>query len=144
MFVPTKPQAMARERVREYFKTAGVTVRLIHAPVDQLKVWAKAPKLVDWLADPAFFAWFMDDFDPEVTRRVEIDANRRWLESLRDDSAAEEALRLKAVQELLKLDGAYPSKAPTVRFADKEIQDMTDEEAAAEVARLKSQDPSLS
>ncbi len=138
-FKPTRPQDLARERVRLHLESAGMSVQLHAYPFQQIAQWARAPKLAEWLQDPTFSAWFLADFEPEAQRRINVAANYRWLELVRDDPHVEIAVQLKAVQEMLKLDGAYPAKAATVRFADAEVDGMTDDEASAELARLKAQ-----
>jgi hypothetical protein len=139
-FNPTPEQALAKARFHARLAERSSLIDAESLDPDDMVEAAGAPKLYKWRELPGFWDWFLDQ-DTFHHRAVALkDRAMAELEDIIGSEYIEKILtakdKLKAIDMLLNLTGAYPAKQREVKFLDKDLEAMTPEEVELQKAEL--------
>lgn len=142
-WAPNRPQTLAKARFERRLAERAGLVDLAALTLDEIQELAGDKRVRTWLADPSFAAWFTnrDTFvDQAVSmKELALEAIEEILTAERGDGRDGTVTakdKLAAAKELLSLTGAYPRKE-VVRFADRDLDGMPDDEVARQLAEAK-------
>jgi hypothetical protein len=100
---------------------------------------AGTERILSWLENPSFAAWFVDAEYLSDTIASEQQRSLAAITAVRDGERTSDADVLKAARMLLELGDQFPGKKSEVKFLDDRINDMSDGETDKEIKRLQSQ-----
>lgn len=142
-FEPYRPsalQSLAKARLQDRLADQADRVDLASMTLTELTAWAGDRRVGVWLKDPAFAAWFTDRDD---FRHRSVAMKDLGLQVLQDVLTHElvpkvctMADKLKALDMLFKLTGAYPAKAPG-QFLDRDLAAMSEDEIDRQLANAR-------
>jgi hypothetical protein len=141
-FRPTESQALAKARFDQWAAEYRGVVPLANIQVADLERVCLTTQLGKWLRDQDFAAWFFNQtafmLAGQAMKHTALDV----LQDLVLDPQVAPRDRLRAVDMVLKLAGAYPDPAASrVRFLDAALNDMDEAEVARQLAALRSNKP---
>lgn len=137
---PTPLQSLAKARLQDRLADLGDRVDLASVTLTELTAMCGDRRVATWLKDPAFAAWLTDRDD---FRHRAVAMKDLGLQVLQDvllhelvPKVCTMADKLKALDMLFRLTGAYPPKQ-AVTFLDKDLANMSPEDADRELAALR-------
>lgn len=101
-----------------------------------LELLAGTDRIVEWLKDPHFAAWFQDEEYLVDTIAAEQRANIDLLRSIRDSENAHASDRLKAARMLLELADAFPGRKSEIKFLDDRLNSLTEAQTEKEIRQI--------
>lgn len=129
-FGPSEAQAGAKAKLYGWLDARKGLVGIETLSQDELASACGTRRVLEWLKDPEFQLWLYerDVFGLKVQATKE--AALAVLRDIALDTSGAMAPKdqLKALQMLLELAGAFPSKTKEIRFLDKDLNDMPDHE----------------
>jgi hypothetical protein len=145
-FLPTTAQAVAKSRLNHKLATLGGVTDLASMTADEVVKAAADRRVLTWLRDPAFAAWFYDkdEFVHRATALKEVALGELEYIIRLDDEGNPKALsaKLKAIDMLLQLTGAYPGRRTASDalddHLDKLLGKMSESETDSKLVQLKS------
>lgn len=146
-FEPTKPQLLAKVRFERRMAERQGLIDVGALKIEEIAAMAGDRRVARWLDDPEFGAWFTnrDDFveRANAAKQAFLDRITEALDMEigdgRDGTITYKDL-LAAADKVWKLAGAYPKEAP-VRFADKDLDAMPDDEVQRQLAEARKRLP---
>jgi len=133
-FTPSYSQRMAKSRLYKWLSTHEARVRLEDMTVSAISAAAKAPLMNEWLSKSQEFADWLYERDT-ITTKVhaysEIALDRLY--NIVTDSDAQTGDIIKAAKLILELADAFPKKGGSVVFADKALNEMSDDQVQKEL-----------
>lgn len=141
LFWPTIAQSEAKARVEAWLATRKGMISLEALSQDDLALRCGTRKVLEWLKDPGFQAWFYERDAFQVKAQALKEHALAVLQELAfDDSGAVAPKdRLKAADMLFTVTGAYPTKTKEVRFLDRDLDAMPDHEVERQLAEKRKQ-----
>ena len=143
-FLPTTAQAVAKSRLQHALAALGGVTDLASMTADEIVKAAADRRVLQWLKDPAFAAWFYDkdEFVHRATALKEVAlAELEHIIRMDDDNPKTLASKLKAIDMLLQLTGAYPGKRTAADALDDHLDrllgKMSEAETESKLASLK-------
>jgi hypothetical protein len=137
-YSPTYSQRMAKSRLYKWLGTHEARVRLEDMTVSAISAAAKAPQMNEWLSKSSEFAdWLYerDTISTKVHAYSEIALDRLY--NIVSDETSETGDIIKAAKLLLELADAFPKKGGSVVFADKALNEMSDDQVQKELEAYK-------
>jgi hypothetical protein len=143
LFKPTYTQSVAKAKVLQAVDERRGLVALESLTSEQLVKITGQRKVTEWLSNPEFVQWFYD----RDTFKTEVAALRdKAVERLQEildmplgdprDGGITPKDAMAAADMVAKLTGAYPTRAKVI-FADRDLNDMGEDEVAAKIAEAR-------
>lgn len=97
---------------------------------------AGTDRVLKWLEDPGFAAWFVDEeYVTDTIASLQQDALGVIRNVIKDDDASDND-KLKAARMLLELGDQFPGRKSEVRFLDDRLNELTEGQTDKEIAKL--------
>lgn len=141
-FEPSKSQKVAKTRFWRTIRANPLLATSIEDfTLDALVMHSGAKRLTDWIdKEPLFLAWFCDENFEEITiQSMAMDALKEVYDIM--TSPMEEKMltakdKLNAANLLLQLADKFPNKRTEVRWADRDVGRMGEEDVRREKERV--------
>lgn len=140
-FSPNVTQARAKARLHAQLRERAETVDFATLSATELAELAGTQRLLQWLREPGFALWLSDRdayvYDALALRETAVRVVADVLTSDYEPKILTAKDKLKAADMLFTLTGAYPSKTKEVRYVDRDLDNMSDDEVQRQLAETK-------